>query len=338
MPYVLRGSLGEEYKIEAPARIGRDPGCQIVLPDLLVSRNHATVAVENGALLLVDAGSANGTRVNGIPAKTATLKPGDVVQCGNTPLTVDYLPDPAPTGMAQTVVRGPDSYPAAPPPSYPPMTPAYNAQPQPPPEPAYPMPAYGQPVPAFPPSAAPAFGQPATAYPPVASASYGGPAMPTPAPAKKSRLGRVLLIGCLLPLVLCGLLSVGGFVAFRAGLISLNTFGLGPGDISVANRRGDAIRVSILELAPPSGTAPIRGALALKGSESKPYRVDVPGRYQVDFALEASGAKLGTCLLSVKSGGRYQFEAGSDTVTIALVDPAAMPGAGENIATSALCR
>jgi hypothetical protein len=155
---------------------------------------------------------------------------------------------------------------------------------------------------------------------------------------KKSRLGRILLLGCLLPIVLCVVLSLGGYVAVRAGLISLNTFGLGPGDVSVTNRRGDAIRVSILELAPPSGTAPIRGALALRGSESKLYRVDVPGRYQVDFSLEASGAKLGTCLLSVKSGGRYQFEAGSDIVTITLVDPAAKPGAGENIAASALCR
>ena len=63
MPYVLRGNLGEEYRIETQARIGRDPSNQIVLPDLLVSRMHATVMVEQAALNLIDAGSANGTRV-----------------------------------------------------------------------------------------------------------------------------------------------------------------------------------------------------------------------------------------------------------------------------------
>ena len=331
MPYVLRGNLGEEYRIETQARIGRDPSNQIVLPDLLVSRMHATVMVEHAALNLVDAGSANGTRVNGVPVKASTLKPGDIVQFGNTPLTVDFVPDPAPTGVAQTVVRGPDSYPVAPPPSYPPQASAYPAQPQSPPAQTYPVQAYPQ-------TATPAYGQPAAAYPQAASSGYGESAIPTPPPAKKSRRGRFLLIGCLLPLGLCVLLSLGGFVAFRAGLISLTTFGLGPGDISVANRRGDAIRVSILELAPPSGTTPIRGALALNGSDARVYRIDVPGRYQVDFRLEAGGSALGTCFLTVKSGGRYQFEASSDTITIKLVDPAATPGPGENIATSALCR
>lgn len=331
MPYVLRGSLGEEYRIETQARIGRDPSNQIVLPDLLVSRMHATVMVEHAALNLTDAGSANGTRVNGVPVKTSTLKPGDIVQFGNTPLTVDFVPDPAPMGGAQTVVRGPESYPAAPPPSYPPQAPAYPAQPQSPPAQTYPAPAYSQ-------SAAPAYGQAAPVYPQAAPSSYGGPAIPTAPPAKKSRLGRFLLIGCLLPLGLCVVLSLGGFVAFRAGLISLTTFGLGPGDMNVANRRGDAIRVSILELAPPSGTAPIRGALALNSSDTRTYRVDVPGQYQVDFKLEAGGTALGTCLLTVKSGGRYQFEANADSITITLVDPAVTPGAGESIATSALCR
>jgi hypothetical protein len=336
MPYVLRGSLGEEYKIEAPVRIGRDPGCQIVLPDLLVSRNHATISVENGALVVVDAGSANGTRVNGIPVKTATLKPGDILQCGNTPLTVEFLPDPSEPWRAQTVVRGPDVATSAPP-GFPPMAPATTGPPQSAPASTYPLPAYGQSAPAYPPSTAPVYGQPA-AYPQAAPSGFGPPVAVSPPARKKSGLGRIVLIGCLLPLVVCGLLGVGGFVAFRAGLISLNTFGLGPGDISVVNRRGDAIRVAILELAPPSGTAPIRGALALRGSESRPYRVDVPGRYQVDFSVEASGAKLGTCLLTVKSGGRYRFEASSDSITITLGDPAATPGAGENIATSALCR
>ncbi len=339
MPYVLRGSLGEEYKIETRARIGRDPSNQIVLPDLLVSRVHATVAVEHGVLQLLDEGSANGTRVNGSPVKTSTLKPGDVVQFGNTPLTVGFLPDPSPSASSQTVVRGPDPYAAAPAPSYPPQAPAYTAQPQPPPAQTYPLPAYVQPAPNYlQPGAAPAYGQPAGAYPQASPSGFGAPIFPSPPPAKKSRLRRFLLIGCLLPIALCAVLSLGGFVAFRAGIISLTTFGLGPGDIIVDNRRGDALRVSILELGPPSGTAPIRGALALNGSESRTYRVDVPGRYQIDFGRESGGAPLGTCLLNVKSAGRYQFVALSDAITISLADGGAAPAAGQSIASSALCR
>lgn len=201
------------------------------------------------------------------------------------------------------------------------------------------MPAYAQPAPSHPqPAAAPVFGLPAQSYPQASPSNYGALGYPAPASAKKSRLGRTLLIGCLIPIGLCLVLSLGGFVAFRAGIISLTTLGLGPGDITVDNRRVDAIRVSILELAPPSGTLPIRGALALKTPETRTYRVDVPGRYQIDFNLEPNGTPLGTCLLNVKSAGRYQFIAQSDAITITQVDPAAAPAPAQSIATSALCR
>lgn len=324
MPFALRGSLGEEYRIETQARIGRDASNQIVLPDLLVSRMHATVMVEQNALRVVDNGSSNGTLVNGARVTQAALKPGDIVQFGNTPLTVEYLPDPAPQLTSQTVVRGPDPR-AAPP------LPAYAAPPQEPVAQTYPAPAYAQPV-------APAYAPPAAPYPQAPPSGFGASGPATPPAKKNSPLKRLLMFGCALPIGLCLILSLGGYAAFRAGLISLTTFGLGPGDISVANRRSDTMRVSILELAPPSGTAPIRGILTLNASESRIYRVDVPGRYQVDFRLESGATALGTCLLTVKSGGRYQFEAGSDVITIALVDPAAAPAAGQNIATSALCR
>lgn len=327
MPYVLRGSLGEEYRIETQARIGRDASNQIVLPDLLVSRVHATVMLEHNELRVVDNGSSNGTLVNGARVTQAVLKPGDIVQIGNTPLTVAYLPDPAPPAMAQTVVRGPDPYAAAP------------AQNMAPPAQAYSAPAYGQAAPAYnAPPAPPAYTQPAQAYPQPVAPGYGSPVYAAPPKAKKSALGRILLFGCLLPIALCALASLGGYVALRSGIISLSALGLGPGDISVENRRGDAIRVAIVELAPPSGEAPIRTLLLLNGSDQRAYRVNVPGRYQVDFALESNGAKLGFCLLTVKSGGRYLFEAGSNAITISLVDPAIPPGPGLNIATAALCR
>jgi hypothetical protein len=325
MPYVLRGSLGEEYRIETQARIGRDASNQIVLPDLLVSRVHATVMLEHNELRVVDNGSSNGTLVNGARVTQAALKPGDIVQFGNTPLTVAYLPDPAPPVVAQTVVRGQDPY-AAPP-----------AQNMAPPPQAYPAPAYGQVAPVYTaPPALPAYTQPAQAYPQPVAPGYGQPVYAAPPKPKKSALGRILLVGCLLPIALCALLSLGGFVALRTGIISLTALGLGPGDISVENRRGDAIRVAIVELAPPSGEAPIRASLLLNASDQRAYRVNVPGRYQVDFALESNGAKLGFCLLTVKSGGSYTFTATTDAVTAASAETAGTPA--QNIATSVMCR
>ena len=45
--------------------IGRDAGCDLVLTDMTVSRTHAGLRREGGGWLLTDAGSTNGTRVNG---------------------------------------------------------------------------------------------------------------------------------------------------------------------------------------------------------------------------------------------------------------------------------
>jgi FHA domain/DUF1707 SHOCT-like domain len=45
--------------------IGRDTACDLVLADMTVSRTHAGLRLEAGSWLLSDAGSTNGTRLNG---------------------------------------------------------------------------------------------------------------------------------------------------------------------------------------------------------------------------------------------------------------------------------
>lgn len=45
--------------------IGRQNDCQVVVPDALVSRAHARIERRNAQYVLIDAGSANGTYVNG---------------------------------------------------------------------------------------------------------------------------------------------------------------------------------------------------------------------------------------------------------------------------------
>jgi pSer/pThr/pTyr-binding forkhead associated (FHA) protein len=64
--------------------IGRDPGCDIVLPLPTVSRRHARVLRIDGFFYVEDAGSPCGTRVNQeqIPARVL-LHDGDEIGFGN---------------------------------------------------------------------------------------------------------------------------------------------------------------------------------------------------------------------------------------------------------------
>ncbi|HEX5275662.1 MAG TPA: FhaA domain-containing protein [Candidatus Rubrimentiphilum sp.] len=87
---VLGGVASEpQYRIGGAARVGRSPESDVHLPDPSVSRNHALFDVQNGALVVHDAGSTNGTYVNHERIDTAVLKPGDVVAFGKAELRVE---------------------------------------------------------------------------------------------------------------------------------------------------------------------------------------------------------------------------------------------------------
>lgn len=76
----------------APATIGRLPECTIVLGDPNVSRNHAEVrpAHEPGEYEVVDLGSTNGTKVNGMPVVgPRPLRPGDQITLGATTIAFE---------------------------------------------------------------------------------------------------------------------------------------------------------------------------------------------------------------------------------------------------------
>lgn len=83
--------LGAGQAIPLPygsSSIGRDPGNRVVLADSLVSKTHARVTVAD-TVELVDAGSANGTLVNGLPVDRAVLVAGDQVTLGDTVVTIE---------------------------------------------------------------------------------------------------------------------------------------------------------------------------------------------------------------------------------------------------------
>jgi pSer/pThr/pTyr-binding forkhead associated (FHA) protein len=62
--------------------IGRDPASDIFLNDMTVSRAHATIECSTDVVSVKDAGSLNGTYVNGEIVDSAVLSSGDVLQIG----------------------------------------------------------------------------------------------------------------------------------------------------------------------------------------------------------------------------------------------------------------
>jgi pSer/pThr/pTyr-binding forkhead associated (FHA) protein len=65
------------------AKVGRDPANDIVIDHLSISRNQCTVSWEGTSFVVRDAGSANGTRVNGVRVEQSTLNPGDRIAIGD---------------------------------------------------------------------------------------------------------------------------------------------------------------------------------------------------------------------------------------------------------------
>ncbi|HSS12064.1 MAG TPA: DUF3662 and FHA domain-containing protein, partial [Acidimicrobiales bacterium] len=69
-----------------PVTIGRLPECDIAVSDPNVSRRHAQVrpADDGAGYLVIDLGSTNGTKVNGIGIRGHRLQHGDEIMVGST--------------------------------------------------------------------------------------------------------------------------------------------------------------------------------------------------------------------------------------------------------------
>ena len=74
---------GAEFALSRPRlRIGRAEDLEIWVNHRSISREHAEVAVENGAVYIRDLASANGVRVNGVDTKQGPVRSGDVIELG----------------------------------------------------------------------------------------------------------------------------------------------------------------------------------------------------------------------------------------------------------------
>jgi signal transduction histidine kinase/CheY-like chemotaxis protein len=77
------GPPGEVVLSRDVILLGRDPGCEIVLPSPEVSRRHARISRHSDGYYLEDVGSTGGTLLNDVPLQGAVcLKDGDLIKIG----------------------------------------------------------------------------------------------------------------------------------------------------------------------------------------------------------------------------------------------------------------
>ncbi len=63
-----------------PLTVGREEPAEIVIDEPLVSRGHARIERSGDAYVVIDLGSTNGTRVNGVVVQRSPLRNGDEVR------------------------------------------------------------------------------------------------------------------------------------------------------------------------------------------------------------------------------------------------------------------
>ncbi|WP_159931189.1 FHA domain-containing protein [Oceanicoccus sp. KOV_DT_Chl] len=72
--------VGQRFRINGHAVLGRDASCDITIPGTHLSRRHAELAVKGNKLQIRDLGSSNGTYVNDVKVMDSELKTGDTVR------------------------------------------------------------------------------------------------------------------------------------------------------------------------------------------------------------------------------------------------------------------
>src|SRR2546421_10462792 len=87
---VLQGpDAGQEFALNGPMVLGRDPAADLVLDDDQVSRRHLRLTLRDELPVVVDLASTNGTFVNdALVVEEQLLASGDRVRLGQTLLEV----------------------------------------------------------------------------------------------------------------------------------------------------------------------------------------------------------------------------------------------------------
>ena len=85
---------GQRYAVnENGLVLGRDDVCDVIIPDVGVSRQHARVLLHNSAVWVQDEGSRNGVFVNGKRVvRHRQLSPGSELLIGDHAFTLELAP------------------------------------------------------------------------------------------------------------------------------------------------------------------------------------------------------------------------------------------------------
>ena len=71
---------GQRWILKKELMIGREPDCDIIIPDRQVSRHHARFTLDSKGALVEDLGSKNGTYCNGAQiVEPSSLSDGDLI-------------------------------------------------------------------------------------------------------------------------------------------------------------------------------------------------------------------------------------------------------------------
>lgn len=81
------GPAGRFLLADAVVAAGRHPDSAVFLDDVTVSRHHAEIRWLDDEYWIIDAGSLNGTYVNGAQVQSLPLTSGDQIQIGKFRLT-----------------------------------------------------------------------------------------------------------------------------------------------------------------------------------------------------------------------------------------------------------
>jgi hypothetical protein len=94
---VLQGAqAGASYPLpRTPVVIGREEGVDISIRDPEMSRRHGRIRWQDGAFVVEDLGSTNGTTLNGVPISgPQQVRPGDTIGMGQTLFELRWQPQP----------------------------------------------------------------------------------------------------------------------------------------------------------------------------------------------------------------------------------------------------
>lgn len=91
----LTGRDAAAWVLAMPAVLGRSPDAEISIGDPSISRRHCQFSLDvEGALVVRDLESMNGTYVEEDRVKKAVLRPGIVIQVGAISLRIEWTNDP----------------------------------------------------------------------------------------------------------------------------------------------------------------------------------------------------------------------------------------------------